>query len=197
MKSDLAILKSEILRDMEKLEHLFEKFASSFDKYKARKEYAFLVESAFYVNQVYTGFERIFQNIAAFFINTFQKLAKKQTFSSFPGLSDFRRKSLMGWGRRPLFENNVDEKSWHKSLLDRTVLDIENIRPPVISESNYRHLDELRAFRHFFRHTYDFDLEEEKFSIVASKARELRKGYKADLEKFLQFIRGLATPTKE
>ena len=161
MKSEAAILKSEILRDMEKLEHLFEKFASSFDKYKKQKEYAYLVESAFYVNQVYTGFERIFQNIAAY------------------------------------FENNVDEKSWHKSLLDRMVLDIENIRPPVISESNYRHLDELRAFRHFFRHTYDFDLEEEKFSIVASKARELRKGYKADLEKFLQFIRDLATPTKE
>lgn len=152
MKNNAAILKSEILRDLQKLENLFEKLAASNKKFKEQKEYAFLVESAFYVNQVYTGFERMFRNIA------------------------------------DSFENSVDEKSWHKSLLDRMTLDIENIRPPVISESNYRFLDEIRAFRHFFRHTYDFDLDEEKFSIVASNALELRKTYKTDIEKFLRFI---------
>lgn len=117
MKSKYAILKSEILRDAEKLELLFEKFISSYDRYRQQKEYAFLVEAAFYVNQLYTGFERIFRNIAV------------------------------------SFENSIDEKSWHKSLLDRMVISIDNIRPAVISETNYKRLDELRAFRHFFRHT--------------------------------------------
>lgn len=65
---------------------------------------------------------------------------------------------------------------------------MENIRPPVISETTHRCLNELRAFRHFFRHTYDYDLEDEKFSIVASKTKELKKTSKPDLEKFLQFI---------
>jgi len=49
-------------------------------------------------------------------------------------------------------------------------------------------LNELRAFRHFFRHTYDFDLEDEKFAIVASKTRQLKKTYKNDSDKFLRFI---------
>lgn len=155
MKSELEILKSEILRDMEKLERLFEKFDASYNRYQEKKEYAYLVESAFYVNQVFTGFERVFRNIAVF------------------------------------FENTVDEKAWHKSLLDRMAIKIGSIRPAVISEVNHKRLDELRAFRHFFRHTYDFDLEEEKFAIVASRALELKKDFKTDFEKFIQFIDGL------
>jgi hypothetical protein len=152
MKSKFALLKSEILRDMEKLERLFEKFSLSYDRYQKQNEYAFLVEAAFYINQLYTGFERIFRNIA----NS--------------------------------FENSIDEKAWHKSLLDRMIIGIENIRPAVISETNYKYLDELRAFRHFFRQTYDFDLENEKFAIVASKARELRKNYQKDIENIIHFI---------
>lgn len=155
MKSKYAILKSEILRDAEKLEQLFEKFVSSYDRYRQQKEYAFLVEAAFYVNQLYTGFERIFRNIAV------------------------------------SFENSIDEKSWHKPLLDRMVISIDNIRPAVISETNYKRLDELRAFRHFFRHTYDFDLEAEKFAIVASKTLELRKDYQKDIENIVLFIDNL------
>jgi hypothetical protein len=152
MKSKLVILKSEIKRDLEKLDRLLEKFASSHQEYNRQKKYAFLVESAFYVNQVYTGFERIFQNVA------------------------------------DCFENTIDEKPWHKSLLERMALDLENIRPPVISESNLRCLDELRAFRHFFRHAYDLDLQEKKFSIVVSSVHELKKSFREDLEKFVQFI---------
>ena len=152
MKSKLAILKSEILRDLEKVDHLFEKFAGSYKRYNRQKEYAYLVESAFYVNQVYTGFERMFQNVAE------------------------------------TFENSIDERSWHKSLLDRMILDLEEIRPALISPANHRCLNELRAFRHFFRHTYDFDLEDDKFSIVASRTRELEKSYRVDIEKFLKYI---------
>ena len=152
MSNKLLVLKSEIVEDLEKLDRLFGKFETSYERYSRQKEYAYLVESGFYVNQVYTGFERIFQNIAA------------------------------------AFENTIEETSWYKVLLDRMVIAIENIRPAMISKNNYRFLDELRAFRHFFRHTYDFDLEGEKFAIVASKARELKKNYKKDMEKFLLFI---------
>jgi hypothetical protein len=152
MKSELAVLKSEMKRDLEKLAQLFAKFDSAYQRYNRQKEYAFLVESAFYVNQVYTGFERVFQKVVE------------------------------------SFENSIDEKSWDKSLLDRMVLELENIRPPVISETTHRCLNELRAFRHFFRHTYDFDLEDEKFSIVATKTKELKKTYPADLEQFLRFV---------
>ncbi len=152
MMTKLAILKSELLRDMEKVERLFERFDSSYDRFTRQKEYAYLVESAFYLNQLYTGFERMFENVAA------------------------------------AFENTVNEEYWHKSLLDRMAIGIENIRPTFISEKSHRYLNELRAFRHFFRHTYGLELEDEKFSIVASRARELKNTFKPDIEKFISFI---------
>jgi len=155
MKSKLVVLQSEILRDLDKLKHLLEKFTASYKKYHRLKEYAYLVESAFYVNQIYTGFERMFENIAE------------------------------------TFENSVDGKSWHKSLLDRMLLEIKGYRPAVISQSAHRCLNQLRAFRHFFRHTYDFDLEDDKFSIVAARVQELEKIYQGDIEKFLLYIEKL------
>lgn len=152
MKSKLAILKSEIRRDSEKLVRLFEKFNSSYKCFKQQKEYAYLVESAFYVNQIYTGFERMFRNVAE------------------------------------SFENTIDEKPLNKSLLDRMVIGIDNIRPALISETNHKYLNELRAFRHFFWHTYDSDLEEEKFAITAAGALELKKSFNTDIKTFLGFI---------
>lgn len=150
-----AILKSEILRDTEKLEGVFEKFESSYTHYQQEKEYAYLVESAFHVNRLYTGFERMFGNIAK------------------------------------TFENTIDDNAWHKSLLDRMSIGIENIRPAFISETSHKHLNELRTFRHFFRHTYDFDLEEEKFAIVASGTRGLKQSIKTDIQNFLGFVNQL------
>lgn len=152
MKNKLAVLKSEISVDRDKINRLFEKFSLSWDTFQEQGEYAYLVEAAFYVNQLYSGFERIFKNIA----NT--------------------------------FENSIDETSWHKSLLDRMKIAIEDIRPAVISEDNFKYLDELRAFRHFFRHTYDLDLDKEKFSIVAVRALKLKESYNSDIDKFLNFI---------
>lgn len=157
MKSKLALLKSEIRRDSDKLVRLYEKFNSSYSRFKQQKEYAFLVESAFYVNQIYTGFERMFRNVAE------------------------------------SFENSIDEKSWHKSLLDRMAIGIDNIRPALISETSHKYLNELRAFRHFFRHTYDFDLDDEKFAIVAAGALALKKSFNPDIENFLRFIDKMLT----
>ena len=155
MKNKLVLLKSEISTDREKIERLFEKFTISWEKYREQGEYAYLVETAFYANQIYSGFERLFKNIA----NS--------------------------------FENNIDEKSWHKSLLDRMCITVEGIRPAFVSGSNFKYLDELRSFRHFFRHSYDLDLDKEKFAIVASRALKLKDNYKTDIDKFLDFINRL------
>jgi hypothetical protein len=147
--SRLSVLKSRMNRDVEMVEQLFEKLDTSYKRYKEQSEYAFLVESGFYMSRIYTGFERMFKNIAT------------------------------------AFENTVDGM---KSLLDRMALDIENIRPAVISDNCRRHLDELRTFRHFFRHTYDMDLEDEKFSVVANAAGQLKASFTKDIQLFLQFI---------
>jgi len=59
-----------------------------------------------------------------------------------------------------VFENQIKERDrWHYSLQKRMSLDIEGIRPKVISKEASNYLDELRRFRHIFRHSYDSTLQ--------------------------------------
>lgn len=90
-----------------------------------------------------------------------------------------------------VFENNIEDDYWHKSLLDRMTLNIEGIRPALISEDSYDSLNELRAFRHFFRHAYDMDLNRDKFQIVAHKLFELKESFRKDISSFLDFLESL------
>jgi uncharacterized protein YutE (UPF0331/DUF86 family) len=70
--------------------------------------------------------------------------------------------------------------------------DIEGIRPLVISEETFKCLDELRAFRHFFRHAYDIDIDKDKFKIVAHKTILLESFIEKDFHEFLSFLKELA-----
>jgi len=85
------------------------------------------------------------------------------------------------------FENRVSEKSnWHIKLLRRMSEQIPNIRPALFSQENFLLLDELRAFRHWFRHAYSYKIEPEKLEIVLRKTAKLREKYKADITGFLK-----------
>ena len=86
------------------------------------------------------------------------------------------------------FENNIEQDYWHKSLLERMCLDIQDIRPALISEGSFKYLNELRAFRHFFRHAYDIDVDKEKFTIVANGVIALKASFEKDIKKFLSFL---------
>lgn len=152
MKEKIAVLRSEIERDLQRLDRLFKNFSISYMQYEKTSEYAKLVESAFYINQIYTGFEKIFKSIAR------------------------------------TFENSIDEDYWHKSLLERMSLEIKGIRPALLSQNSFEYLNELRAFRHFFRHAYDVEIEKDKFKIVAEKAFKIKKLYKREIKNFLIFL---------
>ena len=67
------------------------------------------------------------------------------------------------------FENDLGPSTWHKDLLKRMKMEISGYRPRVIDNELYRLLDDFRAFRHKFRHTYGFELDWEKEQIVARK----------------------------
>ena len=91
------------------------------------------------------------------------------------------------------FENSVEQDFWHKSILERMSLDIEDIRPALISEGSFKCLNELRAFRHFFRHAYDSDIDRDKFKIIAKNVVNLRNLFEKDLKHFLKFLDSLLT----
>lgn len=90
------------------------------------------------------------------------------------------------------FENALDDSAhWHAQLLERMRLDLSPIRPAVIDGAAYDSLDELRRFRHVFRHAYDVDLDPQRLELVLTKALELKEVCRSQFEAFLDFLQGL------
>ena len=83
------------------------------------------------------------------------------------------------------FENRLEEQRYHVDLLRRMRLEIEGIRPVLVSDEAYILLDELRRFRHFFRHAYTADLKPENLEDLLSKAERLRPVHRRDVAEFL------------
>jgi len=84
------------------------------------------------------------------------------------------------------FENHIyDRNKYHMELLKRMTISIEGVRPSLLSQESFVLLDNLRSFRHFFRHAYTYDLDERKVGIVLSDALKLRDIYQKDANAFL------------
>lgn len=91
-----------------------------------------------------------------------------------------------------LFENSVDDKGrWHSQLLERMNLDALPLRPQVIDAIAYDALNELRRFRHVFRHAYSIQLDPERLVLVLRKALILNQIYRQQLEKFMAFLQAM------
>ncbi len=87
------------------------------------------------------------------------------------------------------FENDVPDKAqWHAQLLRRMTLNIEGVRPRLLSDEAYQCLDELRRFRHLFRNLYTANLDSERLRLVWNEARRLQSLYRADIERFLAYL---------
>ncbi len=89
---------------------------------------------------------------------------------------------------RTFGEEASDEAAWHAELLRRMKLDIAGIRPRVLSDAAYDHLDELHRFRHLFRSAYRLRLDPDRLALVLKKAHALQTVYLGDLEQFITFL---------
>ena len=88
------------------------------------------------------------------------------------------------------FENTIeDESRYHIELLQRMSIDIKGVRPPLLKRETMNWLDELRAFRHVFRHAYSYEIDKKKLQIVLEAAENLRECYKDDIAKFLKVLK--------
>lgn len=88
-----------------------------------------------------------------------------------------------------LFENSIKDKGrWHSQLLERMNLNALPLRPRVIDDVAYDALNELRRFRHVFRHAYSIELDPERLGLVLRKALTLKPIYRQQLEDFQQFL---------
>ena len=84
------------------------------------------------------------------------------------------------------FENQIQDKSTlHQELLKRMAISIEGVRPRLLSQECFLLLDNLRSFRHLFRHAYSYGLDERKVKIVLDDAFTLRGICRNDIDAFL------------
>ncbi|MEW6382115.1 MAG: hypothetical protein AB1611_21275 [bacterium] len=89
-----------------------------------------------------------------------------------------------------IFENSLAEpERWHRELLVKMTLEVEGIRPRLISEGSFIILDELRAFRHFFRHAYGIPMDNERVKRLVEKAIGLQARLHDDLDSFINKLK--------
>lgn len=78
---------------------------------------------------------------------------------------------------------------WHKRLLKTMALDIEHIRPPVISRETEKLLLEYLAFRHLVRNIYGFEIDSERLQSLLEKSNTTFRRFKQEVNAFLGFLR--------
>lgn len=67
------------------------------------------------------------------------------------------------------FENSLNGEAWHKDLINRMTLDVQDVRPALFDRETAKLIQELRAFRHVFRNVYQSELDPEKTALVQKK----------------------------
>ncbi len=88
------------------------------------------------------------------------------------------------------FENRGENPAaWHRELLERMRIEVEGVRPQVLDRPAFRLLNELRGFRHMFRSSCAFELDEERVRLVL---RRWEKGKSAVRNNIATFIGKLA-----
>ena len=90
------------------------------------------------------------------------------------------------------WENNLNpDGDYHVNLLKRMMINIKDIRPPLLSLDSYEYLNELRGFRHVFRHAYSYGLDDERIGYLIRKTVSNKEMVLADLSKFREKIENI------
>ncbi len=76
----------------------------------------------------------------------------------------------------------------HISLLRQMAVELPDVRPPVISEETFYHLDQMRSFRHRLVHAYQERLEWRKMADVTGSIPDCMAALHQDLERFRTFL---------
>src|SRR3989304_4370711 len=83
-------------------------------------------------------------------------------------------------------------ENWHIQLLKDMGLEIEKVRPSVISHDVSKRLREYLEFRHRFRNIYGFELEWEKMKGLRERLPVVVEEFKKEMKQFLKFMQGIS-----
>ncbi|KJS82594.1 MAG: hypothetical protein JM58_14655 [Peptococcaceae bacterium BICA1-8] len=79
-------------------------------------------------------------------------------------------------------------ENWHQELLRQMAVEIEFVRPAVISRETRNILDEYRGFRHVVRNVYSFHLSAAKIEPLVKKLPLLYDYANKEIADFLIFL---------
>jgi hypothetical protein len=91
------------------------------------------------------------------------------------------------------YENNLSTTTWHAELLERMTLNIEGVRPALYDRDLLWQLDDLRRFRHLFRHMYDRPLDSERVKKMQQLLLDVLPGFLASHERFIEKLQFIAS----
>ncbi|MBI4966231.1 MAG: hypothetical protein HY913_23330 [Desulfomonile tiedjei] len=87
------------------------------------------------------------------------------------------------------FENQIEDPSrYHRELLKRMQWEIPQIRPALLTSRSYAILNELRGFRHVFRHAYEYELSADRLTQLRQKIIQDWESIQRDLDNFTDFL---------
>ncbi len=95
------------------------------------------------------------------------------------------------------FENNITSSMYHSELLKRMNIEIKGVRPRVINEELFVLLNDLKGFRHMYRHSYSFDLDWEKEKITAKRVPMIFSKLKEQINSFLYKLKTIVLKEKD
>lgn len=81
---------------------------------------------------------------------------------------------------------------WHQQLLSDAALDIEGVRPPVLSAATAETLGRLLRFRHIVRNLYAWTLRRAEMDALVGEIEACHASVQADLGMFGEFLMSLA-----
>ena len=82
-------------------------------------------------------------------------------------------------------ENIPSDLHWHKKLLDKTF--VANEKRTILFRNEYKEkLFEYLSFRHYFRHSYGYEIDWKRLTPLINGIEEMWKTLEGDIKKFLE-----------
>ncbi len=80
---------------------------------------------------------------------------------------------------------------WHRRLLKIMSIEIENVRPCVITRNTADALSDYLAFRHIVRNIYGYELDLKRIMPLLEKVSSTYEGFQVEIKAFMEFLRGM------
>jgi len=82
-------------------------------------------------------------------------------------------------------ETIPNDLHWHKKLLEKTFIPTEK-RTILFQNGHKEKLVEYLSFRHYFRHSYGYEIDWKRLKPLINGVEEMWKALESDIDKFLQ-----------